>query len=211
MKKSYIFDFDYTLADSSRGVIECIKYALIKMNLRQNYNDETIKKTIGLSLKDTLYKLTKINNNKEIKLFEKLFIKKADEVMSDLTEIFKDVPEKLKEFKLKDIKIGIVSTKFRYRIENILNKKNLTDYVDIIIGGEDVINTKPDPEGLLKAIDKLNIKKNNTYYIGDSIIDAQTSKNAEINFIASLTGVTAKKEFKNFKVYRFIESINDLK
>ena len=53
MKRAVLFDFDLTLADSTRGAIECINYALVKMGLPQA-EDQAIKATIGLSLPATL-------------------------------------------------------------------------------------------------------------------------------------------------------------
>ena len=51
--KAILFDFDYTLADSSRGVIDCIGYALGALRLPP-VSEEAACRTIGLSLADTL-------------------------------------------------------------------------------------------------------------------------------------------------------------
>ena len=103
--------------------------------------------------------------------------------------------------------MGIVSTKFRYRIQEILKRENVIKYFDVIIGGEDVAKHKPDPEGLLKAWKRLNNKSLHTLYIGDSIVDAQTAQNAEVPFLAVLTGVTKREEFRECKVEGFIEDL----
>jgi len=50
--KAVIFDFDYTLADSSKGIIECINYALRELGLNSVTTDAACE-TIGLSLGDT--------------------------------------------------------------------------------------------------------------------------------------------------------------
>jgi len=44
--KAVFFDFDYTLADSSKAVIECINYALQKMGYPES-SPESICRTIG--------------------------------------------------------------------------------------------------------------------------------------------------------------------
>ena len=46
-----LFDFDFTLVDSSEGIIACIKYAFRKMG-KSIPDDEKIRKTIGMSLDD---------------------------------------------------------------------------------------------------------------------------------------------------------------
>lgn len=46
---SVIFDFDYTLADSSAGIVACVNHALHSMGL-SHAPEEDICRTIGLSL-----------------------------------------------------------------------------------------------------------------------------------------------------------------
>ena len=86
--------------------------------------------------------------------------------------------------KLRDDKIllGIVTTKYHYRIEQILEKNNARNVIDVIIGGDDVKNEKPDPEGLLTAIQRLNVSKNQVIYVGDSIVDAKTAQSAGMDY-----------------------------
>ena len=51
--QSVIFDFDYTLADSSVGIIDSANYALIRLGL-PTATDDAIRRTIGMSLTSTL-------------------------------------------------------------------------------------------------------------------------------------------------------------
>ncbi len=204
-----IFDFDYTLADSSRGVAECINFALKNLNLPEvSYND--ICRTIGLSLADTLVKLTGQENSIKEKEFAKLFTRRADEVMIAGTLLYKTVHSALGKLKKRNLKLGIVSTKFRYRIQEILKRENILEYFDVIVGGEDVTQHKPDPEGLLKAWERLNNKSPHTLFIGDSIVDAETAQNAGIPFLAVLTGVTKREEFRSCKTEKFIKDLSCL-
>ena len=57
MYKAVIFDFDYTLGDSTNGIVLSINHALEKLGFRVQ-DTKTIQRTIGLSLKDTLFELT---------------------------------------------------------------------------------------------------------------------------------------------------------
>ena len=54
MYKAVIFDFDYTLGDSTNGIVLSINHALEKLGFRAQ-DTKTIQRTIGLSLKDTLF------------------------------------------------------------------------------------------------------------------------------------------------------------
>jgi phosphoglycolate phosphatase len=50
-----------------------------------------------------------------------------------------------------------VSTKLNYRIRNILKRNNLVDIFDIVVGADNVSESKPDPEGLLLAMRCLRV------------------------------------------------------
>ncbi len=204
-----IFDFDFTLVDSSKGVVECVNYALKKLNFTE-YSEKEINKTIGLTLEQTFMMLSKNQHLDKIKKFKRFFIERADEIMTDFTKLFTDTPIVIKRFHKKNFKLGIVSTKFRYRIEEILSRENLLDYFEVIIGGEDVSTLKPNPSGLLLAVKKLNLTSSQVMYIGDSIIDAETANRASISFIAVLSGVTPRKVFSVYLVSEFLKNISEL-
>ena len=130
--------------------------------------------------------------------------------MTNFTELFIETPSIIKLLHSKGIKLGIVSTKFRYRIMNILKREELLDFFDVIIGGEDVHEHKPDPKGLLEAIKKLNLSISQVIYIGDSLTDAETAFRAKASFVAVLSGVTTQKGFGNYPVIAFIKNVSEI-
>ncbi len=209
MLKAIIFDFDYTLGDSTNGIALSINYALEKLGYEAE-DLTTIKKTIGLSLKDTYTVLTKMENIKEAEQFSQLFKEKADQVMVENTQLYKGVKEVLQNLKMNGYKIAIVTTKFHYRIEQILDKFRVTDLIDLIVGLEDVKEAKPNPEGLNYAISKLGVKKDEILYVGDSVVDAKTAQNAEVHFAAVLTGTTTREEFDGYSKVYVAESVEEI-
>ncbi|OGU56478.1 MAG: hypothetical protein A2V66_05790 [Ignavibacteria bacterium RBG_13_36_8] len=204
------FDFDYTLVDSSLGVIECTNYALEKLGFQKPSTD-SVRKTIGLSLADTYKQLVRNNSNHTKEEFIKFFVERANSVMNDLTVMFEYTGETVEMLKKCGFKLGIVSSKFRYRIESFLEKENLLDKIDVIIGGEDVDKPKPNPEGIFSAIRKIGVNSKNVLFVGDSTVDAQTAMRANVAFIAVLSGVTSKSAFSNYTVLRYLKNIYDLR
>lgn len=207
--QAVIFDFDYTLADTSKGAMECINFALNSINL-PSAPYKTICKTIGMSLTETFHTLGGQKNKDQTDKFIHYFKKRADEVMEELSFIYDPVPIVTKRLKQNGLSLGIVSTKFRYRIEAILKRENLLNAFDVIIGGEDVSKFKPDPTGLKIAIDRLSTSASHTLYIGDSIIDAQTAKRGKIPFAATLSGVTKRNEFDKYPFYKVANNLHEL-
>lgn len=209
MLKAVVFDFDYTLGDSTDGIVMSVNYALEKLGFGIK-DKESIKKTIGLPLKDTFFTLTGEGSVEEAELFSKYFIEKADLVMVENTVLYEDTKEVLQRLKSEGYKIGIVTTKFRYRIEKIFNKFNALELVDIIVGADDVKIEKPAPEGLLFAMDKFQLKREELLYVGDSTVDAKTAENADVNFAGVLTGTTAKDEFGLYRNVFIGKNIRDV-
>lgn len=198
MIKAVIFDFDYTLGDSTNGIVLSANYALEKLGYA-NRSLEEIKKTIGLSLKETFRALTKNDSEDEAEKFAALFREKADIVMTENTKLYEGVKEVLRKLKEQGLQTAIVTTKFHYRIDAILSKFDATDLIHLIVGSDDVKVEKPDPEGLLWAIGHLNVEREEVLYVGDSLVDAKTAQNAMVKFAAVLTGTTTKEDFEKYQ------------
>lgn len=198
MYNTFIFDFDLTLADSSRGILICFKHTFSQFGF-EIPDDTAIYNTIGKTLEQAFTILTGVTDTEKLKEMRKCYVKKADEVMAECTLFYNGAVETLEMLKSKGFNVGIVSTKYRYRIIETFEKQGKNIPVDVIIGGEDVINHKPDPSGLNLIIDRLEADKNQVLYVGDSYIDAQTAENAGVSFAGVTTGSTTAEEFKNYK------------
>jgi len=209
-RKALIFDFDLTLADSSQGIFQCVNHAMQQMDY-PSFEYDTIKKLIGYSLPDTFRMLTGIDDIEKQKEFTKVYVEHANSVMNKNTFIFPEVFDVIPKLKKQGFHMAIVSTKYRYRIEGILERDKLTNYFDYIIGGEDVKELKPNPEGLELAIQKLGVEKKNAIYIGDTLIDSETAQRAGVKFIGVLTGTTTEADFKtNLNGGSIIQDLNHL-
>lgn len=207
--EAIVFDFDYTLADSSRGVVKCANHALRDLGL-PSAAPEAICATIGLSLTDTFLKLAGRQHAPQSQQFAARYKYHADQEMANLTFLYPTVDSLAHFLRQRSIKLGIVSTKFRYRIESILRRDNLEGVFDVIVGGEDVSSHKPDPEGLRRAITDLRCSSHSTLYVGDSTVDAETAVRANVPFLAVLSGVTTGTGFDGYPAIGIVESVSEL-
>lgn len=194
---TYLFDFDYTLADSSRGIIQCFQNVL-KQHGFTEISDYAIKRTIGKTLEESFSILTGITDAAVLEGLRKEYVKQADVYMTALTRLFPETLEVLTTLKQQGAKIGIISTKYRYRILELLDKVLPEQTIDIIVGGEDVQKHKPSPEGLLLAMEKLNVSPEEVLYIGDSTTDAATAQAGNTDFMGVLHGETAYEELSAY-------------
>ena len=204
-----IFDFDYTLADSSLGVIECVNFAFGRLGLPPA-SPERIRKTIGMSLSSTLESLAGPEHAALSDEFYRLFVQRADEVMVESTRLFEHVPAAVRELKSMGLSLGIVSSKYRRRIEATLGAADLLESFDVIVGGEDVQEIKPNPVGLRMALKQVAGSVEATLYVGDSTTDAETARRAQVPFVAVLSGVTLREEFAPFPVAAVLADVSEL-
>lgn len=206
---TYLFDFDYTLADSSRGIVTCFRNVLNQHGYT-DVTDEDIKRTIGKTLEESFSILTGVTDEDQLAGFKSEYRKEADTHMTINTVLFLETKSVLLALKDAGAFIGIISTKYRYRIKEMLDQHFPGSFFNIIVGGEDVQTAKPSPEGLLFAIKQLHVTKAETLYIGDSTVDAATAKAAGVDFAGVTHGVTTAEELSKYPHWKIMNSQEEL-
>lgn len=207
--KAIIFDFDYTLGDSSPAVIDCVNYALGQLGLPQP-SAELVCETIGLSLGNTFQALAESESIEQRESFIRLFMERADQIMVERTAILPATPQAMRRLRESGRRLGIVSTKYRHRIESVLAREGLLEAFDHIVGGEDVAEHKPDPRGLFMAMEALGALPAETLYVGDSVTDAEAARRAGVVFVAVLSGVTPIEAFDRYEPAAVLSSVAEL-
>jgi phosphoglycolate phosphatase len=209
MVEAILFDFDLTLADSSAGVTECANHALRALDFAPA-EPVLVHRTIGLSLVQSFRALTGNDDPGLGAAYAKHFGEHADRVMAELISLYPGAADTIRDLRGRGLRTAIVSTKFRYRIEDILKRADSSGLVDVIVGGEDVAQHKPHPESLLRALRLLDVHPSRAVYVGDHPVDAQAAASAEIPFIGVLTGAMDAESWVAFAPLRIITSVTEL-
>lgn len=206
---TYLFDFDYTLADSSRGIVLCFQTVLRRHGYTE-VTDEAVKRTIGKTLEESFSILTGITDPTRLAALRKEYGAEADVHMNVNTFLFEDALATLQTLKKQGARLGIISTKYRFRIQSFLQDKAPADLLDIIVGGEDVSQPKPHPEGVLYAIRQLNVSPEEVVYVGDSTVDAETAQAAGVAFAGVTNGVTTAEELGRYPHLKIMSALAEL-
>lgn len=194
MLRALLFDFDYTLADSTAGAVECVNHALVRCGFPAA-EKQAICRSIAYPLPEVLARLTGVEDPQAVAAFVQAFISRADEVMALLTTLYPSVKETIGQLRRDGYRTAIVSTKFRYRIEAILANHEAGKLFDAIVGGEDVEHHKPHPQPLIRALGRLRLDPDDALYLGDHPVDAEAAQAACMPFVAILSGISEEKEF----------------
>jgi phosphoglycolate phosphatase len=185
--RAVLFDFDFTLGDSADAIVHCSRAAFADMGLTPA-EPRAIRRTIGLTLQDSFRVLTGDQAPGPAGEYTRCYVAHADRVMTAMTTVYEPAAAVLATMRARGVGTAIVSTKYRYRIESILEHVGLAGAVDVIVGGEDVTRHKPDPEGLQRALAGLGLDSAQALYVGDHPVDGLAAASAGVRFVRVLTG-----------------------
>lgn len=205
-----IYDFDYTLADSSKGVVASMSYALERLDMDIPSPDR-MRETIGLPLAKALECVaSRAADEHEYAAFLRHFIARADEVMADLTYLYPGVTELVRTLHERGIGQGIVSNKLRRRILEILRRESIDGLFEVIAGSEDTSTHKPDPRVLLMALERLGCPPRHAVYVGDHVVDGQAAASAGVPFVGVLTGTTTAGQLHEYRPVAVVGCVTEL-
>lgn len=216
--RAVLFDFDYTLGDSTGPITFGYQSGLTAMGWPAP-TTEQVRPTIGHTLQDGYTMLTGDADGARRDEFYHRFqaavgelaARRGDTVMITQTKIFPHARELLSALKEAGVRAAIVSTKLGATIRAILDHNGMTPLIDLVIGGEDVTRAKPDPEGLMCALSQLGLEPRQVLFCGDTTIDARTAQAAGTDFCAVLNGTTTAEAFAAFPCVHIAPDLEELR
>ncbi len=189
----YLFDFDYTLADSSKGITGCFHRTMKEFGFPP-VDDMTIERTIGLPMREAVRRIVGLDDDGEIETFLTRYRALADKHMTANTHFYPEALRVLRTLRERGAKLAIISSKTSHRIREAFVRDNAETLVDFIIGCEEVRELKPSPEGIRLALTRFALAPEDALYTGDSATDAAAAQNAGVAFCGVTHGVTTAGE-----------------
>lgn len=117
-----------------------------------------------------------------------------EQLNSSLATLYPGLDDLLQQLEAQNIPWGIVTNKPEKFSLRLLEKLELSARCSVLICPDHVSATKPNPEPILLALEKLSAGTERTVYIGDHIRDIQAAKNADVIAIAAAYGYLADEE-----------------
>ncbi|WP_372574660.1 phosphoglycolate phosphatase [Ruegeria jejuensis] len=96
------------------------------------------------------------------------------------TVLYPGVRDMLERFRTNGHALGICTNKPEDATHQVLNALDLSRFFAVVVGGDTLAQRKPDPSPLLHVFDRLG--PGSRFYVGDSEVDAETAKRAEVPF-----------------------------
>ncbi len=178
MIKGVLFDLDGTLLDSAPDFVFCLNHLLQRFSIP----DVDIKLIRG-KISDGSSSLIELGFGAEVEK-EKLsslkedLLKLYEDNLLRFGEVFKGVGSLIKYLEDQNISWGIVTNKPVKYARRIINECEELHSCQILICPEDISITKPAPEGILLACEKLSLDPKDVIYVGDHMNDIKAAEHA---------------------------------
>ncbi len=206
--KLCIFDLDGTLLNTIKGIHDTLNQTLKKYQIAPQTLEE-VEQKVGNGIKNLIIKCISDSDNLEEIYQTFLDIYRIEH--SKQTEFYPGIKEMIQKLLSEEKELVILSNKkqdFVTEIQEIF----FNDLIELAYG-EDPLNgfhLKPNPNGILKIIESLNYSANEVIYIGDSEVDFEAAKNAQVDFIGVTWGYRSLDFLMNYGVNPLVHTTDDL-
>ena len=202
-----IFDLDGVLVDTAKYHYVAWRDIAKNWNIDLTLSDN--EKLKGVSRVDSLIHILQLGevvlNNQELQYWCAVKNEKYLDLISDMgkSELLPNVEALLEELGSQNIKIGLGSAS--KNASYIIEKTGIAHFFEAIVGGGDVVHSKPHPEVFLTGASILNVEPERTIIFEDSQKGIEAAKRG--GFIA--VGIGSTEHLKNADiVIPGFESIN---
>jgi len=200
----FIFDIDGTLTSTNQLIFDSFNF-IAKKYLDKTFSDEEIIGLFGPTEGQIIKKLFGENHKEVSEDYYKFY---SDN--HSMADIYPGLKEILVELKNSNYPIGIFTGKGRNSSMITLTKLGIDKYFDLIVTGDDVENSKPSPEGILKFVDKFNLEKQKVLMIGDSVSDVKAAREAGVKIASVLWDSYGEEEVKTLQSDYYFHSVGEL-
>ena len=200
-----LFDFDGTLLDTNELIIQTFQYVL-GTHYPGKYDRIDILPFLGPTLKETFDSVDLENTELLIEEYRAWNKSMHDELSSE----FDGVSETLRLLKTAGMKMAIVSTKKKDMVMRGLGLLDAEGVFDEVIAMDDVVKTKPDPEPILLALNRLGATADEALMIGDNYHDIVGGQNAGVRTAGVAWSAKGEAFLQSFNPDFMLHHISDL-
>jgi len=213
MIKAAIFDMDGTLLDSIKDLENACNYALSRFNV-PHVNSQRYKLLLGKGRRKIIESIVEefIGSNEEkiINEFLSYYNEYYSAHMFDNTKPYDGILDMLDYLNSHDIITAVLSNK-PHNFTQSLASRFFMDKIKTVYGLQSGYEAKPDPCTLLEIINILGLKKHECIYIGDTEIDIQVAKNANVKSLGVLWGFRTASLLKSEGADYIASTVDEMK
>lgn len=180
--RNIVFDMDGTILNTIDDMHDSVNYMLRTYGYNTLTLDE-VKSYVGKGIRVLVEKcLPKDIDEAKLEECFNTFSNYYDRNKNNKTAPYDGILDAMKEIRENGIKMSVVSNKYDKGVKQ-LAADLFCGFLPIAIGESEAVKPKPNPDGVLLAMDLMGASRDNTVYIGDSEVDYETAINSGLQFI----------------------------
>jgi len=204
--RGIIFDLDGTLIESYEAIYLGLKEVLQRFG-REIFPFSDLKKYLKPDLETTL---NQFFSPEEVLRGIPIMRRTYEEVYLDKTHFLDGAKEALETLHSQGILLGVASNKFGRFSRGALTHLGVSDYFRSVMGAGDVPRNKPYPDMIHGALKEMNLPPEDVVFVGDTLTDIDTGKEAGVDVYVLPTGFHSKMELSQKKPRRILKSLGEL-
>lgn len=179
-----VFDLDGTLADTAPDLTAALNHSLIQLG-RATIPEDSVRHMVGHGARALLQKGLSATGEMTEELVEAgfpIFLDYYGAHICERSSKFPGLERALDELSGMGVKLAVCTNKLEWLSRRFLDAIGWHDRFDALVGGDTVGVRKPDPAPLLETIARCGGGR--AAFVGDSITDTTTGRNAGIPTVA---------------------------
>ncbi|HYU15512.1 MAG TPA: HAD-IA family hydrolase [Candidatus Acidoferrum sp.] len=191
--RTVLFDLDGTLIDSIALILESFRHVESTHGLTPRSDEEWL---CGVGTPLTSQFATWKDERGTMEAFLATYREFNLAHHDRMVRAFPGVVDAVHELRAAGLATGVVTSKQRSSALRGLRLVGLDGAMDVLVGADDVVNPKPHPEPVERAVRLLGADLATTIYVGDSIHDLQSGRRAGVLTGAALWGPFVRSQLE---------------
>ena len=203
--KCVIFDMDGTLTDTNQLIFDSFNYIAMKYK-GKTYSPAEIVAMFGPPEEGALLDVVgeeKINQAmKEYLVFYRRHHK-------ELARLHPGIRDLLRFLQKRKVHCALFTGKGIHTTTITMQAFAIMPFFEYVVTGNDVVNHKPDPEGIEKILDHFSLRKYEVLMVGDSIGDVKAAREAGVKVAIVLWDIYSKERVVQLKTNYAFHTVTD--
>jgi len=204
--RGIIFDLDGTLIEAYGAIYLGLK-EVFQQSGREIFPYDELKRYLKADLESTLHQFF---SPEETQQNIPVMRKKYEEVYLYHTHFLDGAKEVLETLYNCGAILGVASNKFGRFSRLALNHLKVSSYFKSVIGAGDVPRNKPFPDMIYTALREMGLPPEEVVFVGDTLTDIETGKEAGVDVYALPMGFHTRKELSQKKPKRILRNLKEL-
>lgn len=210
-----LIDVDGTLVDSVPDLAWCVDEMMQQLDM-PTHGEAKVRNWVGNGVERLVRRalIGRLEGEPDAALFEKaypIFLELYAENTSKRSLLYPGVVEGLDYLRAADYKLGCVTNKAARFTEPLLRDLGVADYFAIIVSGDTLPQSKPDPAPLLHAAEFFGVKPAQSLMVGDSVSDVKAARAAGFQIVCMSYGYNHGEDIRDAGPDAVIDTLTEIR